>query len=52
MEILTATLPIGTHNMGFSAQVPAKKWSENLTPKKCVFPCSTADGENLVDHWA
>ena len=33
-EILTAPIQIGTHNLGFSVQFPAKK--RNLTPKKCV----------------
>ena len=32
MEILTAPLQIGTHNVGFSAQFPAKKGPGNLTP--------------------
>ena len=36
MEILTALLQIGTHDMGFSAQFPAKKGPGNLTPKKRV----------------
>ena len=34
MEILTALLQIGTHNMGFSAQFPAKKGPGNLTPSQ------------------
>ena len=37
MDVLTAPLQIGTGNMGFSAQFPAKKGPENLTPKKCLL---------------
>ena len=36
MEILTVHLQIGTHNMGFSAQFPAKKGPGNLTPNGMV----------------
>ena len=32
VDILTGPLQIGTHNMGFSAQFPAKKGPGNLTP--------------------
>ena len=32
VEILTVLLQIGTHNMGFSAQFPAKKGPGYLTP--------------------
>ena len=32
VEILTVLLQIGTHDMGFSAQFPAKKGPGNLTP--------------------
>ena len=35
MEILTAPLHIGTHNMGFSSQFPAEKEPGNLTPNMC-----------------
>ena len=36
MEILTDPPQIGTHNMGFSAQFPAKKGPGNLTPNKSI----------------
>ena len=43
MEILTAPLQIGTHNMGFSAQFPAKKGPGNLTPNPTLL--------DLIDHY-
>ena len=37
MEILIVHLQIGTQNMGFSAQFPAKKGPGNLTPNEGVL---------------